>query len=43
MMIKIELEKFPMFKSCLEFTQQLIREESVHVFPGHPCFNFPGL
>lgn len=42
-MIQIELEKFPMFKSCLEFTQQLIRDESVYVFPGSPCFNFPGL
>ncbi|KAG5684608.1 hypothetical protein PVAND_013833 [Polypedilum vanderplanki] len=41
-MIKIELEKFPKFKTCLEFTQQLIREQSVATFPGYPCFNFPG-
>ncbi|KAL7027263.1 hypothetical protein ACKWTF_005384 [Chironomus riparius] len=42
MMIQIELDKFPEFQSCLEFTQQLIREQSVLVFPGHPCFNYPG-
>lgn len=42
MMTQIDLEKFPKFDSCLEFTQQLIREESCHVFPGFPCFNYPG-
>jgi tyrosine aminotransferase len=42
MMICIELDKFPEFNDCLEFTQQLIREESVHVFPGSPCFNYGG-
>lgn len=42
MMIQIELDKFPEFESCLEFTQQLIREQSVLVFPGYPCFNYPG-
>lgn len=42
MMIGIELDKFPEFKTCLEFTQQLIREQSVLVFPGDPCFNYPG-
>lgn len=42
MMIKIELEKFPEFSTCLEFTEALITEQSVLVFPGQPCFNFPG-
>ncbi|CRK96860.1 CLUMA_CG009926, isoform A [Clunio marinus] len=42
MMIRIDLEKFPKFSSCLEFTETLIREESVLTFPGVPCFNFPG-
>lgn len=41
-MIKVELEKFPEFKTCLEFTEGLIREQSVLLFPGVPCFNFPG-
>lgn len=42
MMIGIELNKFPEFSSCLEFTQNLIREQSVPTFPGDPCFFFPG-
>lgn len=42
MMIKIELDKFSEYSSCLEFTEGLIREQSVLIFPGFPCFNFPG-
>lgn len=42
MMVKIELDKFPEFPSCLEFTEGLIREQNVLLFPGFPCFNFPG-
>jgi tyrosine aminotransferase len=42
MMIRIDLDKFPEFETCFEFTQQLTREQSVLVFPGYPCFNFPG-
>lgn len=42
MISMIEMEKFPEFKNCLEFTEGLIAEESVLVFPGSPCFNFPG-
>ena len=42
MMIKIDLHRFPAFKSCLEFTDGLIAEQSVLLFPGEPCFNFPG-
>lgn len=41
-MVQVDIEKFPEFENCLEFTQHLIREESCHVFPGQPCFNFPG-
>lgn len=41
-MVKIELEKFPEFSSCLEFTQKLIHEQSVLLFPGSPCFNYVG-
>lgn len=42
MMIKVHLESFPTFSSCNEFTERLIGEQSVLVFPGGPCFNFPG-
>lgn len=42
MMIGIELEKFPGITSCFEFSQKLLNEQSVGVFPGSPCFSFPG-
>lgn len=42
MMIQVELEKFSDFSTCLEFSEGLIREQSVFLFPGVPCFNFPG-
>lgn len=42
MMIKIALERFPKFSSCLEFSEGLIAEQSVLLFPGYPSFNFPG-
>lgn len=41
MMIRINLEHFPEFSSCLEFVENLTAEQSVLAFPG-PCFNFPG-
>lgn len=41
-MVQIEMEKFPEYSSCLEFTNALISEESVLVYPGFPSFNFPG-
>jgi tyrosine aminotransferase len=41
-MIKIELDRFPKFKTCLAFTEGLIAEQSVLTFPGVPCFHFPG-
>jgi tyrosine aminotransferase len=40
-MIKIDLENFPKFSSCLEFMQHLAMEQSVFVFPGI-YFNSPG-
>lgn len=42
LMIKVELEKFPEYTSCLEFSEALITEESVLLFPGVPCFQFHG-
>ena len=42
LMVKVELEKFPSINNCLEFSQILLSEQSVSVFPGFPCFNFPG-
>lgn len=42
MMTKIELERFPEFANCFEFTEALITEQSVLLFPGQPCFNFLG-
>ena len=41
-MTKIDLENFPEFKTCLEFSESLKKEQSVLLFPGAPCFNFPG-
>jgi len=42
MMIGIQLNRFPDFSSCMEFAEALVREQSVKLFPGFPCFNFPG-
>lgn len=41
MMTKIELKRFPHFASCLEFVENLAKEQAVLAFPG-PCFDFPG-
>lgn len=41
MMIRIDLEVFPKFSSCLEFTNELTKEQSVLTFPGDPCFFYP--
>jgi tyrosine aminotransferase len=41
MMIGIDFSKFPHFKSCLEFIENLAAEQAVLAFPG-PCFDFPG-
>lgn len=37
MMVNIDLDKFPEFGSCIEFAQELIREQSVLCLPGK-CF-----
>ena len=42
MMIGIDFKSFPQFSTCLEFTQAIIREQSILTFPGYPCFDFPG-
>lgn len=42
MMIEILLERFPEFSSCMEFTDGLIKEQSVLLYPSGPCFNYPG-
>lgn len=42
MMVGIELNHFPKFSTCLEFTQGLTAEQSVETFPGYPCFFFKG-
>ena len=41
-MVKINIDRFSKFSSCLEFTEKLIEEQSVQTFPGFPCFDFPG-
>lgn len=41
MMTMIDLEKFPAFATCREWTEKLIEEQSVLLFPGYPCFNYP--
>lgn len=40
MMVAIRMDKFPDFKSDLEFTQQLVTEQSVFCLPGK-CFQYP--
>lgn len=40
MMIGIDLDHFPKYSTCLEFTQGLTKEQSVQTFPGFPCFFF---
>ncbi|CAO1417172.1 unnamed protein product [Diamesa hyperborea] len=42
MMIGIDLKNFPNISSCLEFTRKLTSEQSVMIFPGIPCLEFPG-
>lgn len=42
MMTMIHLDKFPTFMTSREWTEKLIEEESVLLFPGSPCFNFEG-
>lgn len=40
-MVKIEVEKFPHFRSDLHFVETLVAEESVFCLPGG-CFEYPG-
>ena len=41
MMVKMDMERFPQFKSDLDFIEKLVSEESVYCLPGK-CFNYPG-
>jgi len=40
MMIGIDMEKFPEFKSDVDFTERLVTEQSVFCLPAK-CFNYP--
>ncbi|XP_071448916.1 tyrosine aminotransferase [Hetaerina americana] len=40
MMVGIDMEKFPEFKTDLEFVEQMVTEESVFCLPGK-CFDYP--
>lgn len=42
MMTLIDLKRFPSFQNCRQWTEKLIEEQNVLLFPGSPCFNFPG-
>ena len=42
MMIGLDLKNFPNISSCLEFTRKLTSEQSIMIFPGIPCLEFPG-
>jgi len=41
MMVKVDMERFPQFKTDLDFIEKLVSEESVYCMPGK-CFNYPG-
>jgi tyrosine aminotransferase len=40
MMVRVEMTRFPQFKSDLEFIEDLLSEQSVFCLPGE-CFNYP--
>lgn len=40
MMVRVDMSRFPDFKSDLEFVERLVSEESVFCLPGK-CFNYP--
>ena len=40
MMVKVDMSRFPMFRSDLEFVERLVCEQSVFCLPGK-CFNYP--
>ncbi len=40
MMVRVDMSRFPQFKSDLEFIEDLGSEQSVFCLPGQ-CFNYP--
>ncbi|XP_023346899.1 tyrosine aminotransferase [Eurytemora carolleeae] len=40
MMVKVDMSRFPMFRSDLDFVERLVSEQSVFCLPGK-CFNYP--
>jgi len=40
MMVKVDMTRFPQFKSDLEFVERMVSEQSVFCLPGK-CFNYP--
>jgi hypothetical protein len=40
MMVRVDMSRFPQFKSDLEFIEGLVSEQSVFCLPGK-CFNYP--
>lgn len=40
MMVRVDMTRFPHFKSDLEFVERMVGEESVFCLPGK-CFNYP--
>lgn len=40
MMVKVDMERFPMFRHDLQFVERLVSEQSVFCLPGK-CFNYP--
>jgi len=40
MMVRVDMSRFPQFKTDLEFIEDLLSEQSVICLPGE-CFNYP--
>jgi tyrosine aminotransferase len=40
MMVRVDMSRFPQFKTDLEFVEDLVSEQSVFCLPGQ-CFNYP--
>ena len=40
MMVKVDMERFPLFQHDLQFVERLVSEQSVFCLPGK-CFNYP--
>ena len=40
MMVKVDMSRFPEFRTDLQFVESLVSEQSVFCLPGK-CFNYP--